>query len=137
MRLYRELVQLKPQDPLKACSHGHPFGTAKSPRRPDRSGRPVRGVSPAPATTSTLSGYTQSSFSRAFRRQTGQPFVQYVNPERIARSCDLLLHSDRSSIEICFEVDFRNVSNLNRQFLLHRKLTPSTWRRAHRQACAA
>jgi AraC-like DNA-binding protein len=84
-----------------------------------------------------LSGYTQSSFSRAFRRQTGQSFVHYVNEKRIARSCDLLLHSDASIIEICFRVGFKNVSNFNRQFLLHRKLTPSAWRRAHRQAQAA
>ncbi len=84
-----------------------------------------------------LSGYTQSSFSRAFRRQTGQSFVHYVNEKRIARSCDLLLHSEGSIIEICFQVGFKNVSNFNRQFLLHRKLTPSAWRRAHRQAQAA
>lgn len=89
------------------------------------------------ADMAALSGYTQSSFSRAFRRQTGQPFVHYVNEKRIAHSCDLLLHSEGSIIEICFQVGFRNVSNFNRQFLLHRKLTPSTWRRAHRQAQAA
>lgn len=83
-----------------------------------------------------LSGYTQSSFSRAFRRQTGQSFVHYVNEKRIARSCDLLLHTDGSIIEICFQAGFKNVSNFNRQFLLHRKLTPSAWRRAHRQAQA-
>lgn len=84
-----------------------------------------------------LSGYTQSSFSRAFRRQTGQVFVDYVNQKRIARSCDLLLNSEGSIIEICFQAGFKNVSNFNRQFLLHRKLTPSAWRRAHRQAQAA
>ncbi len=81
-----------------------------------------------------LAGYTQSSFSRAFRRQTGQSFVHYVNDKRIARSCDLLLHTDCSIIEICFQVGFKNVSNFNRQFLLHRKITPSAWRRAHRLA---
>ncbi len=89
------------------------------------------------ADMAALSGYTQSSFSRAFRRQTGRPFVQYMNEKRIARSCDLLLHTDRSIVEICFEVGFKNVSNFNRQFLLHRKLTPSAWRRACRQAQAA
>ena len=81
-----------------------------------------------------LAGYTQSSFSRAFRRQTGQSFVHYVNEKRIARSCDLLLHTDCSIIEICFQVGFKNVSNFNRQFMLHRKITPSAWRRAHRMA---
>ena len=84
-----------------------------------------------------LSGYTQSSFSRAFRRQTGQSFVHYINEKRVARSCHQLLHTEASIIEICFSVGFKNVSNFNRQFLLHRKLTPSAWRRAHRQAQAA
>ncbi len=81
-----------------------------------------------------LAGYTQSSFSRAFRRQTGQAFVHYVNEKRISRSCDLLLHTEGSVTEICYRVGFKNISNFNRQFLLHRKLTPSAWRRAHRLA---
>ncbi len=81
-----------------------------------------------------LAGYTQSSFSRAFRRQTGQSFVHYVNEKRIARSCEMLLHTDDSVIEICFQAGFKNVSNFNRQFLLHRNITPSSWRRAHRLA---
>lgn len=81
-----------------------------------------------------LAGYTQSSFSRAFRRQTGQAFVHYVNEKRISRSCDLLLHTEGSVTEICYRVGFKNISNFNRQFLLHRRLTPSAWRRAHRLA---
>ncbi len=80
-----------------------------------------------------LSGYSQSSFSRAFQRQVGQPFVRYVNEKRIARSCDLMRHTDRGIAEICFTVGFNNVSNFNRQFLLHRGTTPSAWRRAVRQ----
>ncbi|WP_428376674.1 AraC family transcriptional regulator [Lichenicoccus sp.] len=83
-----------------------------------------------------LSGYTQSSFARAFRKQTGQCFTHYVNEKRIARSCDLLLHSADSITAICFAVGFNNLSNFNRQFLLHRGLTPSAWRRAHRQQAA-
>ena len=78
-----------------------------------------------------LSGYTQSSFARAFRRQTGQCFTHYVNEKRIARS------SEDSITAICFAVGFNNLSNFNRQFLLHRELTPSAWRRAHRQQAAA
>nr|WP_321984467.1 AraC family transcriptional regulator [uncultured Lichenicoccus sp.] len=83
-----------------------------------------------------LSGYTQSSFARAFRRQTGQSFTYYVNGKRIARSCELLLHSTDSITAICFAVGFNNLSNFNRQFLLHRELTPSAWRRAHRRQAA-
>ena len=81
-----------------------------------------------------LSGYSQSGFSRAFHRQVGQPFVRYVNEKRIAQSCDLMRSTDRGIAGICFEVGFNNVSNFNRQFLLHRGTTPSAWRRAGRQS---
>lgn len=83
-----------------------------------------------------LSGYTQSSFARAFRRLTGRSFTHYVNEKRIARSCDLLLHCEDSITAICFAVGFNNISNFNRQFLHHRGLAPSAWRRAHRQQAA-
>ncbi len=81
-----------------------------------------------------LSGYSQSSFSRAFHRQVGQPFVRYVNEKRIARSCDLMRNTDHGIAEICFAAGFNNVSNFNRRFLLHRGTTPSAWRRAVRQS---
>ena len=42
--------------------------------------------------------------------------------------------TDRGIAEICFQAGFNNVSNFNRQFLLHRGTTPSSWRRAVRQS---
>ncbi len=78
-----------------------------------------------------LSGYNASAFSRAFRRQTGVTFVGYVNGMRIKRSCELLVHSERSITDICYEVGFNNISNFNRRFRAITGFTPSSFRTTH------
>ena len=80
-----------------------------------------------------LSGYTPSSFSRAFHRQTGMTFTAYVSGMRINRACRMLTTSDRSITDICFDVGFNNVSNFNRRFLAVTSLTPRSYRGRHRE----
>ena len=63
-----------------------------------------------------LTGQSVSAFSRAFHRQTGMPFVQYVNRLRIESACQMLLADDANITDICFQAGFNNVSNFNRQF---------------------
>ena len=64
-----------------------------------------------------LSGYTPRWFSRAFKRET----------------CELLISNDAHVTEICFEVGFNNLANFNRQFRAHKGMSPSEFRRRHRQ----
>lgn len=79
-----------------------------------------------------LSGYTPTAFSRAFRRHTGLTFVRYVNRLRIDRACDLLMTTEDSVADICYRVGFNNLSNFNRQFMAMKAMSPSLYRREHR-----
>lgn len=78
-----------------------------------------------------ISGFTPSAFSRAFSRHTGMTFVRYVNRLRIERACELLMNSDQSVADICYQVGFNNLSNFNRQFLAAKGHSPSSFRREH------
>lgn len=79
-----------------------------------------------------LSGYTPTAFSRAFRLHTGLTFVRYVNRLRIDRACDLLMATDDSVANICYQVGFNNLSNFNRHFIALKRMSPSLFRREHR-----
>jgi AraC-like DNA-binding protein len=76
-----------------------------------------------------LTGQHPSSFSRSFRKHAGMSFVQYVNQLRIKMSCEMLSNSELSITDICYQVGFNNLSNFNRQFLAHKGIPPSTFRR--------
>jgi len=72
---------------------------------------------------------SESSFSRFFRRATGNNFIDFVNRVRISRACHLLMESDRHITHICYDVGFNNVANFNRRFLEIKGMTPSEFRR--------
>ncbi|RZS53432.1 AraC family transcriptional regulator [Sphaerotilus mobilis] len=74
-------------------------------------------------------GMSESSFSRFFRRATGNTFTDFVNRVRINRACQLLMESDRLITHICYEVGFNNVANFNRRFLEIKGMTPSDFRK--------
>ena len=72
---------------------------------------------------------TESSFSRYFRRATGNSFTDFVNRLRINKACQLLMDTDRRVTDISYEVGFNNVANFNRRFLEIKGVTPSEFRR--------
>ena len=74
-------------------------------------------------------GMTESSFSRFFRRATGNTFTDFVTQVRVNRACQLLMESDRYITNICYEVGFNNVANFNRRFLSVKGMTPSEFRK--------
>ncbi len=77
-----------------------------------------------------IAGQSASAFSRAFRRHTGMPLVQYVKRLRINLACQILMSEEMASItEICFQVGFNNLSNFNRQFLAEKGMPPSRFRK--------
>ena len=74
-------------------------------------------------------GLSESSFSRFFRRATGNTFTDFVNHVRINRACQLLMNSDLLIASIGFGVGFSNIANFNRRFLDIKGMTPSDYRR--------
>ena len=74
-------------------------------------------------------GMTESSFSRLFRRATGNSFTDFVNRLRINKACQLLMETDRYITNVCYDVGFNNVANFNRRFLQVKGMTPKEFRR--------
>jgi len=74
-------------------------------------------------------GMSESSFSRYFRRATGNTFTDFVNRLRINKACQLLMETDRYITNVCYDVGFNNVANFNRRFLQIKGQTPKEFRR--------
>jgi AraC-like DNA-binding protein len=71
---------------------------------------------------------SQASLCRLFRRSTGKTMTDYVNEYRISMAAQLLKETDKSMLEIAFEVGFGNYSHFNRQFKKSRGKTPRIYR---------
>lgn len=74
-------------------------------------------------------GMSESSFSRFFRRATGNTFTDFVNHVRVSRACQLLMESNLLITHIGYQVGFNNIANFNRRFLDIKGMTPSDYRR--------
>ena len=80
------------------------------------------------AAAAAIVGMTESTFSRHFRKMTGNNFVDCVRKIRIARACTLLESEGVSITDICFECGFQNISNFNRNFRREKAMTPREYR---------
>lgn len=74
-------------------------------------------------------GMSEPGFSRFFKRTTGHGFIDLMRKLRIQRACRLLMQTELSVTDICFEVGYANVSNFNRHFRFEMQQTPSDYRR--------
>lgn len=75
-----------------------------------------------------MAGMTDSSFSRFFKRMTGNTFTRHISELRTGKACELLAHTDKPVTEICHDVGYVNISNFNRAFRELRGMTPSKYR---------
>lgn len=73
-------------------------------------------------------GMTESSFSRYFRRATGNTFTNFVNQLRVHKACLLLMETDRYITNVCYDAGFNNVANFIRRFLELKGMTPKEFR---------
>ncbi|MFJ5956400.1 AraC family transcriptional regulator [Paenarthrobacter sp. NPDC092416] len=80
-----------------------------------------------------LVGMPEPTFSKYFKRATGQNFSDLVRKLRLAHARRLLERSDKAVSDICYEVGFTNLSNFNRHFLNDTGETPRNYRRRIRQ----
>ena len=81
------------------------------------------------ADVAEMAGMNESTFSRFFKRNTGNTFTDHVTKLRVGRACSLLANSNMPVTNICYEVGYSNISNFNRNFLKQRGTTPSVYRR--------
>lgn len=78
--------------------------------------------------TALLTGYSCSYFSEKFRDYVGVPFREYVLSLRFERVKKLLLYTDFTVTEICYECGFNNYSHFMRSFKNRYKTTPIAFR---------
>lgn len=78
---------------------------------------------------SDIASMSPQSFCRFFKATTGKSFIDYINELRIGKACMLLIESEKTISEICYDVGFNNVSNFNRRFQKAKSSTPSEYRR--------
>ena len=67
------------------------------------------------------------AFSRWFKQETGETFINYVNDQRIYHSKNLLLKG-RNVSESCFSCGFNNLSYFNRVFKKRVGCSPKDYR---------
>ncbi len=85
------------------------------------------------ADLAAMTGMSESTVSRFFKRNSGNSFTDHVAKLRIGRACKLLADTTMPVTDICFEVGYANLSNFNRLFRRYRGTTPSGYRRLTRQ----
>ena len=76
----------------------------------------------------SIAGMNGSTFSRHFKKMTGNNFADCVRKIRIARACTLLESEALSITDICFACGFQNISNFNRNFRHEKGMTPREYR---------
>ena len=74
---------------------------------------------------------TPQSFSRWFKLEMGQNYLDYLNQIRVEHACRLLSGSKMSMTDIAFESGFENSSTFNRVFKKWRSDSPRDFRKKH------
>ncbi|HKT52385.1 MAG TPA: AraC family transcriptional regulator [Candidatus Angelobacter sp.] len=67
-------------------------------------------------------------FTRTFRRVTGIPPAQFLSALRLDLARQLLLHSSRKVIDICYDVGFNSVGSFTRRFTQAFGVAPGAFR---------
>lgn len=72
---------------------------------------------------------SESAFSHFFKKSTKRSFSNFLTETRLGEACKLLLETQDSVSEICFQCGYSNLSNFNRLFKKYRGMTPVEYRR--------
>lgn len=73
------------------------------------------------------------AFSRFFKLRTGKTLSDYIIDIRLGYASRMLVDSNKTISEICFECGFNNLSNFNRIFKKKRNMTPKLFRAHYRK----
>jgi len=74
-----------------------------------------------------LVNLNKSSFCRYFKSRTHKTYSQFSNEIKIAHACKMLITSNMTISEICYEIGYNNISHFNRQFKLITGLTAGAY----------
>ena len=74
----------------------------------------------------------KSAFCVFFKKMTGKTFFTFFAEYRVELACDILLKTDKSVAEICFESGFGDIPYFNRTFKKLKGITPKEYRKVTR-----
>ena len=77
------------------------------------------------------SPYSYSYLTKVFKELTGMTLTEYINNIKITYVKRLLRTTDKSILDISFDVGYDSVSSLNHNFKSETGLTPSQYRKQH------
>lgn len=75
-----------------------------------------------------IASLSPTSFCRYFKSKTLKPFTLFVNEIRVEYAAKLLIETNRSVSEICYESGFNQLSNFYKQFADFKEMTPKQYR---------
>lgn len=71
---------------------------------------------------------TPTAFSRFFKLRTGKTVSDYITDIRIGHASRMLVDTQQSIAEICYDCGFNNLSNFNRIFKKKKECSPKEFR---------
>jgi AraC-like DNA-binding protein len=77
----------------------------------------------------SLANMSVPAFCNYFRKCTQKTYINFLNEVRIGYACRLLLNTNYSINDICFESGFQSPQNFNKQFYKLKRVTPSGYRK--------
>ncbi|MDO5515923.1 MAG: AraC family transcriptional regulator [Clostridium sp.] len=81
--------------------------------------------------------FSEYHFMRFFKKYIGMTCIEYINNYRLETASTLLNESDKSILDISFEVGFNNVSYFNKLFKKKYSITPKEFRKSNGAATKA
>lgn len=75
-----------------------------------------------------VANMSKNAFCRYFKNYTKKSLITFIQELRINYACKLLAETNKSVDTICYKCGFNNVSNFNRYFKFHMKLTPVSYK---------
>lgn len=76
-----------------------------------------------------LTGMSVPAFCSYFKKSTKKTYIDFLNEVRIGHACKLLIDTDQTILEICYQSGFNTLANFNKQFLKIKQRTPSKYRK--------
>lgn len=76
-----------------------------------------------------LAGMSAPAFCSYFKKSTKKTYFDFLNEVRIGHACKLLIDTDLTILEICYQSGFNTLANFNKQFLRIKQMTPSRYRK--------
>src|SRR5690606_4677514 len=75
---------------------------------------------------------TPTSFCRFFKERTKRTFSEFLIDFRLNHASKLIIDTNKSILEICYDSGYNNLSNFNRHFKKKYNMSPRVYRQTYR-----